>query len=154
MTTTYDSKRFVLEVGLVLATLLSGLTGGLWWFFATFTFESQIARELHELAALGLGVWTVATAVLSGFVWWQFRASLWPLILNAVVVMLMTVGTVHEVQAAQQASPLGYQEYGPTYLWLLVACPTSWPLLGLALAAVVRQLRARSYPAPRSRPAR
>jgi len=154
MSTTYSGTHVLLGPGLALTALLSGLTGGLWWFWTTFTLWGDVDRESHQVAGLGLVICAIGTAVLGTAVGFYFRAPLWSLVVVAVSVIGVTAGAVHELVAATTAQPSGSPEYTARDLWLLAAIPTSWPLLAFAVVALVQALRARWSPGPRPRPAR
>jgi hypothetical protein len=151
---TFDGKRVLIGTGIALAAVLSGVTGGLWWLLNIFTFESFVNREAHQAAALGLVVWAMATAVLGGAVWVRFRAPVWSLVVVVLAVLAQVAGAVHELAAASGAPRSGFDDYTAKDLWLLPACPTSWPLLLFVLVAVVQLLRARWSPGPRPLQAR
>jgi tellurite resistance protein TehA-like permease len=154
MSTTYDGKRVLLGTGIALAAFLAGVTGALWWFMTTFTFWGSADDQAHQSAALGLVVCAIATAVLGSAVGFHFRAPIWSLVVVGLTVVALTAGTVHELVAATTAPAADYVDYTAWDLWLLPACPTSWPLLVFAVVALVRTLRARWYPVQQPRPAR
>jgi hypothetical protein len=96
----------------------------------------------------------MATAVLGGAVWLHFRAPVWSLVVVVLAVLAQVAGAVNALTSASSAPRSGFEDYTAKDLWLLPACPTSWPLLLFVLVALVRVLRARLSPAPRPQPAR
>lgn len=149
MARTHDGSTFLLGSGIAATALSAGLSGGIWWLYATFSFDATIDKELRQEAALGLGVAALALAVLGSFCWWYYRAPGWSLSVVALVTAALAAGAADQIGDASTASPSEFEVFTADELWLLAACPTSWPLLLLAAWPMVRLFRGSSSPAPR-----
>jgi len=61
----------------------------------------------------------------------------------------LAAGAVDQLRDAGTAPSSEFEVFTANTVWLLAACPTSWPLLLLATWPLVGLVRGRSSPAPR-----
>ncbi len=155
---THDGRRVLLHLGLVLTFLLAPLSALIAHFYFTFTLlGEQPEPSDYQGAAAAVLVVTVGFALLSTVVLVVLRPQPWVHLLAAVAALLMLLLSADAHEAATTASP-DREEPLTTVDRTEVAeaagsaamSPTSWPLLGFAVGALVVQVRGRSSRAPRS----
>jgi hypothetical protein len=100
VTTTHDGRRFLKGAGITLLALLGGLAGGVWWFFATFTFAVEgPTHAMHVDAALGLVAAAGLVLVLGLSLGRAVRAPAWSLVPVALVSVALVAAAACQLSA-------------------------------------------------------
>ena len=151
MTSSRTHRAADVGLGFALGSML--LTAAALYLGATFTFMIDTSAAQLREAAIGLGGLLVVSLVLTAlilrvrrpptWVWWTAGAV--HLAIGALAVHATTSASTARIDHVHQ-DPGAYNV--GVCLIAIVVLPTSWPLLGYAVAAL-RQLRGRSSRAPR-----
>ncbi|GAB3760391.1 hypothetical protein FB382_003091 [Nocardioides ginsengisegetis] len=153
---TRDGTHVLTQVGLGISIVLTTLTGVIcWWGYTQFYFEPGSVSKADYQGALTTELVTAAILLTGLIAVRHFRGQPWLYVLTGFGIALQLALAAGEIDGA--TAPLDPDEINPDTYSLVLSLqppfqiPTSWPLLALVLAALIRVLWSRTR---RPRPGR